>query len=80
MIVAIEADAKIDFIGATANNILSVIIVGTTTIDNVTTELIAPNPTAIPPRHPTIKRITQINPKRLNSDSLNNLSHFEIVT
>ena len=65
----IIAPLQIHFIGATANNKLKVIIVGTTTNTKVNTYFTAPNPTATPPTQPTTKSMILINPKRLNSDS-----------
>ena len=60
----------IQFIGATASSKLNVAIVGTITKIKVEMYLIAPKPTATPPKQPTIRMIKLINPKRLNSDSV----------
>ena len=58
---------RIYFIGATAINKLSVVIVGSTIINKDSTFLTPPSPTASPPEQPTTSKTTQINPKRLNS-------------
>jgi hypothetical protein len=55
-------------------SILKVTIVGITTEIKAKVLLIAPNPTTIPPRQPTIVNTTQIMPNRLNSACANNLS------
>jgi hypothetical protein len=60
----------IHFIGATASSKLKVAIVGTITKIKVEMYLIAPKPTATPPKQPTIRMIKLINPNRLNSDSV----------
>jgi hypothetical protein len=44
-----------------------VVIVGIITTINATVLSIAPSPTFSPPKHPTKIKITEINPKRLNS-------------
>lgn len=54
-------------IGATAISKLSVSIEGKTTAINESVWLIAPNPIAIPPKHPTAVKMTNISPNRLNS-------------
>ncbi len=70
----------IHLIGATARSKLKVIIVGMIIIEVAKVLPKAPIPTAIPPKQPTIVRITQINPKRLNSESLNNFSNLLLCT
>ena len=77
---AIFAVAEINkyFIGATAISILKVIIVGITTAISAKVSSIAPNPTTIPPRQPTMVNTTHMIPKRLNSAFANNLSKTDI--
>ncbi len=57
---------------------LNVIMVGITTDIKAKVFSIAPNPTTIPPKQPTIVNTTHIIPKRLNSAFANNLSKTDI--
>lgn len=77
MEIATKAAFKIHFIGATANNKLKVVMVGITTIINANVLVIAPKPTAVPPRHPTMVKMTQIAPKRLNSVAESKVSNLD---
>jgi len=72
--IATQTDAEliIHFIGETASSKLKVVIVGMTIMIRAKVYLIAPKPTAIPPKHPIINKIIEISPKRLNSDAFEN--------
>jgi len=73
IITVIIPDINIYFIGETANNRLKVAIVGITISERLNVLSTAPIPTANPPKHPTIKRVALIKPKRLNSMFLPNI-------
>ena len=55
---------SIYFIGATANNKLSVAIIGTTKAISAKVLSTPPNPTANPPKHPVISSVALIKAKR----------------
>lgn len=58
------AEVIMYFIGATASNKLSVVIVGSTIKIKAIVLWTAPRPTVIPPKHPITNNIALISPKR----------------